>query len=272
LFLDLLIFKKIPKPRKPMKSKSLTSFALASTLALASVSSLNAATIFTDNASNYGGGWNTGSNGGSGFGAWTLTSSGGTGGFAGSFIGDPTSAGITGMSTSSFGLFANPSGSGAFVDADRSLANPLGIGDSFSFQWGINWDSDGGNKGFNIYSGGVGATQLINVNNGSTSNITINSTDVGFGYGNAAMTWTITRTSATNLQVDATNRAGGAAYSGNVTISGAPDAIRFYASGMNPGDNRQSYFNNLTLTVVPEPSSLSLLALSGLALLRRRRA
>jgi hypothetical protein len=41
---------------------------------------------------------------------------------------------------------------------------------------------------------------------------------------------------------------------------------------MDSGDFRQPYFNNLTITVVPEPSSLSLLALSGLALLRRRRA
>ena len=172
----------------------------------------------------------------------------------------------------------NPPSSGAYVDADRSFNNPLGIGDSFSFQWGINWDSGAGAKGFNIYSGGAGATQLINVNNGSTSNITINSTDVGFGYGTTAMTWNFTRTSATNLQVQATNRDGGTSYSGNFTISGAPDAFRFYASGMqvpameNDNDKPQSYFNNLTLTVIPEPSSLSLLALSGLALLRRRRA
>ena len=257
-----------------MKSKSLTSFALASTLALASVSSLSAATIFTDNAGNYGGVWTNGSNGGTGFGAWTLSSSGGTGGFAGSFIGDPSSAGITGMSATSFGLFANPLGSGAYVNAERGFANPLGVGDSFSFQWGINFDSNGGNKGFSIYSGGTSGAELINLNNAGSSAITINGTDVGFAYGNATMTWTITRTSATNLQVDATNRAGGAAYSGNITISGtaAPDSFKFYASGMDSGDNRQPYFNNLTLTVVPEPSSLSLLALSGLALLRRRRA
>jgi hypothetical protein len=256
-----------------MKSKSLTSFALASTLALASVSSLSAATIFTDNAGNYGGVWTNGSNGGTGFGAWTLSSSGGTGGFAGSFIGDPSSAGITGMSATSFGLFAH-SGTGAFVNAERGFANPLGVGDSFSFQWGIHWDSNGGNKGFSIYSGGTSGAELINLNNAGSSAITINGTDVGFAYGNATMTWTITRTSATNLQVDATNRAGGAAYSGNITISGtaAPDSFKFYASGMDSGDNRQPYFNNLTLTVVPEPSSLSLLALSGLALLRRRRA
>jgi hypothetical protein len=261
-----------------MKSKSLTSFALASTLALASAGSLSAATIFTDNASNYGGVWNTGSNGGSGFGAWTLSSSGGTGGFAGSFIGDPTSAGITGMDTTSFGLYANPLASGAFVNAERGFANPLGVGDSFSFQWGINFDSNGGNKGFSIYSGGTSGAELINLNNAGSSAITINGTDVGFGYGNATMTWTITRTSATNLQVDATNRdvslTAAPNYSGNITISGtaAPDSFKFYASGMDSGDNRQPYFNNLTLTVVPEPSSLSLLALSGLALLRRRRA
>ena len=260
-----------------MKSKSLTSFALASTLALASVSSLSAATIFTDNAGNYGGGWNTGSNGGSGFGAWTLSSSGGTGGFAGSFIGDPSSAGITGMSATSFGLYAKPPGSGAFVNVDRSFNNPLGIGDSFSFQWGINWDSGAGAKGFNIYSGGVSGTQLIYVNNLNGDAINIQGNSTGFGYGTTAMTWNFTRTSATNLLVEATNRDGGASYSGNFTISGAPDAFRFYASEMQAPtepnqDNPQPYFNNLTLTVVPEPSSLSLLALSGLALLRRRRA
>jgi hypothetical protein len=257
-----------------MKSKSLTSFALASTLALASVSSLHAATIFTDNAGNYTteSPWNTGSNGGSGFGAWTITSSNGTEGFAGAFIGDPTSAGITGMNATSFGLYANPATSGAFVNAERGFTNPLGVGDSFSFQWGINWDSNGGNKGFSLYSGGVSGTELINVNNGSDEVITINGANVGFGYGNATMTWAITRTSSTNLQVDATNRAGGAAYSGNFTVSGNPDSFKFYASGMDSGNNRQPYFNDLTLTVVPEPSSLSLLALSGLALLRRRRA
>ena len=160
------------------------------------------------------------------------------------------------------------------MNAERGFANPLGVGDSFSFQWGINFDSNGGNKGFSIYSGGTSGAELINLNNAGSSAITINGTDVGFGYGVAAMTWTITRTSETNLQVEANNRAGGADYSGNITISGtaAPDSFKFYASGMDSGDNRQPYFNNLTLTVVPEPSSLSLLALSGLALLRRRRA
>ncbi|MEY5012779.1 MAG: hypothetical protein RLY69_494 [Verrucomicrobiota bacterium] len=235
-------------------------------------SALHAATIFTDNAGNYTTeSWITGSNGGTGFGAWTITVNSGTGS-AGSFIGDPSAAEITGMSSTSFGLYANPVGSGAFVDAGRSFANPLGVGDSFSFQWGINWDSNGGNKGFSLYSG---ATELINVNNAGTSDITINASNINFGYGTAAMTWSFTLTSATNLQVDATDRDGVGTYSGNFTISGAPDSFKFYASQLDNSflpDNRQPYFNNLSLTVVPEPSSLSLLALSGLALLRRQRA
>ena len=212
--------------------------------------------IASDNASatNYPGGtWSNGSNGGSGFGPWTISPNSGTGS-AGAFIGDPASAGITGMSSTSFGLYANPSSSGAYVNTDRSFTNPLGVGDSFSFQWSINYDSGTtGNKGFNLYSGGTGGTELINVNNAGSSVITINGTNIGFGYGVTAMTWTITRTSATNLRVDATNRDGGASYSGNFTISGDPNAFRFYASNMQAGDQAQPYFNNFQITNTPIP-------------------
>jgi autotransporter-associated beta strand protein len=209
-------------------------------------------TYGSDHAGNYPVGWTTGSNGGTGFGAWTIDSNDdGTTRFAGNFVGNPADAGITGMTSTSFGLYANPSGSGAFVNADRSFTNPLGVGESFSFLWSINYDSGAtGNKGFNLYSGGIGGTELINVNNAGSSFITINKTNIGFGYGTAAMTWTITRTSETNLQVAATNRDGGTAYSGNFTISGAPDAFRFYASQMDVDyrDLRQPFFNNLQLT------------------------
>ena len=91
---------------------------------------------------------------------------------------------------------------------------------------------------------------MINVNNGGSEAITINDTNVGFGYGTTAMTWTITRTSETNIRVEATNRAGGTPYSGNFTISGAPDSFRFYASGMQSGDQAQPYFNSFQLNLV----------------------
>ena len=228
---------------------------VAIALILASAGAVSAIT-HNDNADNYGNGWTSGSNGGTGFGAWTLSSSGGTGGFAGAILGNPSAAaGISGMPTNSFGLYANPLGSGSFVNAERGFSKPLGVGDSFSFVWGINWDSgSGGNKGFNIYSGGTSGTQLINVNNAGSSVITINGTNVGFGYGTTAMTWTITRTSTTSLQVEATNRdvslTAAPNYSGTFTISGAPDSFKFYASGMDGGNNRQPYFNNFQLTLV----------------------
>ena len=224
---------------------------VAIALILASAGAVSAIT-HNDNADNYGNGWTSGSNGGTGFGAWTLSSSGGTGGFAGAILGNPSAAaGISGMPTNSFGLYANPLGSGSFVNAERGFSKPLGVGDSFSFVWGINWESgSGGNKGFNIYTGGTSGTELINVNNAGSEAITIKGTNVGFGYGTTAMTWTITRTSETNIRVEATNRAGGAPYSGNFTISGAPDSFRFYASGMQSGDQAQPYFNSFQLNLV----------------------
>jgi hypothetical protein len=244
------------KINKPMKMNANT---VAIALILASVGAVSAIT-HTDNADNYGTVWNSGSNGGTGFGAWTLSSSGGTDGFAGAILGNPSAAaGISGMPTNSFGLYANPLGSGSFVNAERGFSKPLGVGDSFSFVWGINWDSgSGGNKGFNIYTGGTSGTELINVNNGGSEAITINGTNVGFGYGTTAMTWTITRTSTTSLQVEATNRdvslTAAPNYSGTFTISGAPDSFKFYASNMQAGDQvgdkAQPYFNNFQLNLV----------------------
>jgi hypothetical protein len=254
---------------------------VAIALILASAGAVSAIT-HNDNADNYGNGWTSGSNGGTGFGAWTLSSSGGTGGFAGAILGNPSAAaGISGMPTNSFGLYANPLGSGSFVNAERGFSKPLGVGDSFSFVWGINWDSGSGvkqevpevtiygNKGFSIYSGGTSgtsSTELINVNNAGSSVITINGTNVGFGYGTTAMTWTITRTSTTSLQVEATNRdvspTAAPNYSGTFTISGAPDSFKFYASNMQAGDQAgdqvgdkvgdkaQPYFNNFQLNLV----------------------
>jgi hypothetical protein len=237
------------------------------------VGTLNAQ-IASDNGGNYGGGsWTNGANGGSGFLAWSISATAGTGS-AGNFIGDPASAGITGMSTTSFGLFANPGGSGAFVNADRQLASALSVGDTFSFQWGINWDSGAtGNKGFNLYTGAPGTGEILNVNNAGSDAITFNGNNTGFGFGTAVMNWSFTLSSATSLSVTANDRDGSGTFSTNVTLAAAPLSFRFYASDMQAGDQAQPYFNNLS--VVPEPSTYALLTLGALALggyAARRRA
>ena len=209
----------------------------------------------SDNAGNYPGGWTNGANGGTGFGAWTVTSSTNTNGFAGAFIGNPTDAGITTnalFGSQAFAMYANPAGSGAFVDADRTFPF-LQIGQTFSFQWAINFDSEGGNKGFNLLASG---NQLLNVNQGSfPGDIVLNfgtnsvNTSNSITYGTGPMTWSFTRTTATNLLVTSTGRDGSnnIVFTTNIPITDTPTSFRWYAAGMGSGDARQPYFNNLQI-------------------------
>jgi len=254
-----------------MTKRLLSSLAAAATLAVGT----SQAQIASDNGGNYSGGWSDGTNGGTGFLAWNISATTGTG-FAGAFIGDPTFAGVTGMSATSFGMFANPGGSGATVTVARGMSNALGVGDTFSFQWGINWDSDVGNKGFNLFSGGVGGTQLLNVNQaGFPGDITFEGANTGIAYGDGPMTWSFTLTTASNLLVTSSARDGTTTpvFTTNIAVVAAPNAFSFYATAMGAGDQRQSYFNNLS--VVPEPSTYALLTLSAVGLAgyaARRRA
>ena len=248
-----------------------TCFAIVSAAFLAAVSSASAAIVASDNASNYGGSWANGSNGGTGFGAWSFTTSGG--GFKGTYIGDPGQKGISGMSSSSFGLYANgglaTGSTGASITASRSFGAALGVGDSFSFQWGFNWDSDFfGNKGFNLFAG---STEVINVNNGGNDLIKVNGTNTGFGFGTNAMTWTFTQTTATTVTVTANDRDGTGSYSAVINVSGALSGFSLYASDLGPGGNREPFFNNFAINTVPAPGALALLGVAGIVGARRRR-
>lgn len=233
------------------------------------------ALVASDNGGNYVGGWTNGANGGTGFGAWSIVADQGTG-FAGNFIGNPSDGGISGMATNSFALYANPDSSGAFVDAGRTFASALSVGDTFSFQWGMNWDSDGsGNKGFNLYSGGLSGTQILNINMGGSATISINASPMFTNYGTNAFTLYFTIIDANTLGVYGTGRDGSESYTNNFDITGlSVDSFKFYASNLGSGNNRQPYFNDLE--VVPEPSTYVLLALSaagmgGYVIRRRRR-
>jgi len=175
------------------------------------------------------------------------------------------------MSTQSFGLYANPGGSGANVTAGRAFSNPLTVGDTFSLQWAVNWDSDVGNKGFLIYSGGLTGAQVAVVNQaGFPGDITFghsngtNITPIAFGTG--PMTWKFKLTDSTNLLVTSTARNGTTTpvFSTNITVASAPDAVQFYASAMGAGDQRQAYFNNLEITTGPEPATLTIGGVSNI--------
>ncbi len=244
---------------------------------LAATSSF-AANLASDNGSNYSGGWTNGSNGGSGFSAWSITANNGTNsGFAGVFIGDPADGGMSGLTATSFGQFANPQSSGATVDAGRGFTGgALAVGQTFSFDWGTNFDTDGnGNKGWSLYSGGLGGTQLINVNQGWSQTITIDdgggATTLFANYGTQAMTISIEQL-AGGLRIYATGRDGVETYDNTFTGVSGVDSFKFYSTELGSGDNRQQYFNNLA--VVPEPSTivLGVVGVLGLAMARRRAA
>lgn len=195
--------------------------------------------------------WANSSNQGCGFGAWTLAS----GGNAGFFLGDPSAAGITaGLPNPSFALYANTTGSD-YANADRAFVAPLSIGSTLSVTWGVNWDANGsGNKGINLYTGGVSGAQIININMGSSAVITINGNTMFSNYGTSAITLNFEYKSAGQLRVYATGRDGSEVYDQTFAVTGAPDAIRFYASGLNTGVQRQPYFNNLK--IVTDPSKI----------------
>ncbi len=233
----------------------------------------------SDNAGNaaYSDGWIAGDNGGTGFGEWVFNNSQGSGS-AGVFIGNPSSAGVSGMSTTSFGFFANPGGSGANAEVSRTFGSALSVGDTFSFQWGLNWDSDSAtsNRGFSLLSG---VTELINFNMNNSSTINVNGNPMFTEFGSAGFDINMTYVSSGSIRVFGTGRDGSETFDQTLTVgAGAPDSFKFYFNAVtSPAapnqDNRQMYVNNLE--VIPEPSTYALLALSaaglGAHLIRRRR-
>lgn len=244
---------------------------------VAQVPITNVITNAFDFGANYGGGgepgWTNGANAGFGFGAWTISTSGG--GFKGAFIGNPSAGGIGGMSTESFGFFAN-GGDSPSITGSRSVSSALAVGQTFSFQWGLNFDSGaGGNKGFNFRAG---TNQFINLNMGSSANVTLNDANVLTAYGTNSFYVGITRLDSSTYTVFSTsarNNASGGGFSTNISSALAADNFQIYASSLQSGDAAQPYFNNFSVTAVPEPSTYALLALSGIAfggyMIRRRR-
>ena len=192
-----------------------------------------------DNATNYGGSWTNASNGGSGFGAWNLSAGANTG----VFIGNPANDGMgtTGIGTTAFGMYAVASS--GYFNAGRSLNTAMAVGDILSFYWAVNWDTGGGNKGFDFKSG---ATTIFNVNMAGNANIVAGGVTAQSTYGTAAMLVTMMRTSTTTYQFTMTSRSGGATYSVSVNNASAIDNINFYigAQADNAGQ-RNMYFNQL---------------------------
>ena len=239
----------------------------AAVLSVAISSGAFAANNASDNAGNsaYSDGWTTGDNGGTGFGNWTLTPATPDGGFAGSYVGG------TSQGNPSFGIYAGNSSTALFT-ADRPFTGgALTAGQSFSVSV-ANTATIVGEVGFQFLSGSTPRWTLKFVGGGTDWQLNDGGSDFGAGQAYAANT---------PLAFSFTYN-GGNSYSytfgtgsGN-NFTAANDlsdltGVRFY--NRDQGGDQNLGFNNLS--VVPEPSTYALLALSaaglGAHLVRRRR-
>ena len=243
-----------------MKTKWLCGV-LIGTLALAGAAG---GATYTDEAANYGDPnppFGDGANGGTGFGPWSIVAEA-EGGWAGCGIWDSANAGLN------MGLAFGYVGKVGYINIDRDFSQALNVGDSFALDFGVNWDSDGGNKGFSLFANGV---EIINVNHGSyPGEITLNGANAITNYGTNTMRWTFTQEAADRIAVHATGRDGSETFSTTVTAGvayGYLGHVRFYSSGLagDAPDQRQSYFDHLTLEQegTPPPDPLGLTFVSG---------
>ncbi len=202
--------------------------------------------LASDSATNaaYANGWTNGVNGGSGFDPWSLSVPGAN---AGVFIGNPANNGMgtAGIGTTAFGLFSSAADSG-YVNATRSFNSSLGVGDSLSFYWAMNFDGGPtGAKGFDIRSGG---STVFNVNNGGSQNISVGGVTVFTNYGTSPMLVTLLRTSS-GFDFSMTSRSGGASYTTNVVTSSNITGFNLYEGNQSSAaGQRNIFFNNFTVT------------------------
>jgi len=252
---------------------------IVSSLALIGVSAF-ATTPGSDNANNsaYSGGWTNGTDGGSPtFGGWTLSPNPNNA-TAGFFIGDSTlldaPGGNINTNSKAFGVFGHDTGGNA--DATRAFDSPLTAGETFSLDLAVNFRN--GNKGFDLLSG---TSSIFNLNIGGDT-YTVNNAATGNGslFGAAYSSNTVFHLSMTQTTLSGGSwtitRSGGLTGTASGTYTGDGSGFHLYNSMTTGGGaNEDNLFAN-NLAVVPEPSTVALLAgpalLGAWFFIRRRRA
>jgi hypothetical protein len=226
--------------------------------------------LASDNAADsaYNDGWLSGDNGGTGFSAWTLNSSAPAGGFAGFFIQSSAADGFGNIDTAgeSFGMAANPGG--AFATATRSFLNgALATLQQFSLQLAVNFRN--GQKGFDL-TGSSGQVFNFNVG-GDLYQFTVAGSPtqtLPFAYqADSVFSISFTQQAGTTVDVSIvrTSGAGGTeSFSNSFAFGGPINSFQFYVSNTEGGAANNLYFNNLAVTAIPEPSTISLLGAAAL--------
>ena len=263
-------------------NSNIINLAIALAMGLSASGAFAAATAY-DTSANYTGGWSTSTspNLGSGFGAWSFADNdgGGSAPYAGTYLdlvsyGNPDTI-LTGGS--SWGVYANGTAN-AYIDITRAFNTGGGSASLVNQTFSVAFNSSGiGNAGqsvglavgtaFNLgYAGGGSDNMTLSVDGGAASAVAVTYAQMAAGI-NVALTVTgpVNSTSEGYSLVISPFAGGPALYS----VSGTFDSSAFNTSSFTLADvntaNNQ-YFNNLSITAVPEPSSL-LFGLSGLVTL-----
>ena len=240
---------------------------LAAVASIALSSGALSANLASDNAStnNYpGGGWATGSNGGTGFGNWTLTSTP-SGGFAGSYIGG------TALGDPTFGIFSGNNAAANMLAYRPFTGGGLTSGQSFSVSL-ANTITINGQIGLSLMSGSSARWTLKFVSGQTSWQLNDGGSDFGAGQAyiaNNSLTLTFTYNGGSSYSYTFGTGSGNN-FNATADISNL-DGVQFFSTNQGPDQNLG--FNNLS--VVPEPSTYALLALSAVAMggyaMRRRR-
>ena len=177
---------------------------------------------------------------GDGFNTWSLTYGNNTG----KYVGNPGDVGIStaDIGTVSFALYATGN---QWVDAFLQLEQPMQVGEKLTFYWAINWDANGGSKGFEFqHSSTSSATSFYNILNTNSSTITAAGVDADTGYGTTPMFVTLDRISSTQYEFTMTSRSGGSDYTHTINESNALDQIKFFCGNQNDGSGQRNMFFN----------------------------
>lgn len=249
-------------------------------IALASLTcciAANAAIIAQDNAGDavYSDGWTAGDNGGTGFGAWEMDVPA---------SGQVTIADSTGLDPS---VDINTAG-GSFRVADassyshtwRDFGATLEPGETFSMQFAAGVAAN--NKGFDLRTFGTNKDGGSICNLASRASVSSGTWYVNtasgqqfFSNGPDANTWFDIACTQTDLTGGTYTVTRHGTYSETImgNYTGLAGNFKVYAATGGTADTDAIYYNNLSITSVPEPATLGLLGLAfgGLVMLRRRK-
>jgi len=198
--------------------------------------------------------------GSDGFGAFST--SGGTGGSSGTFTG------ASDLGDPSWGFFAS-SGESSQALYDF-VGGALIVGQTISFQIDNGNIQSGGTVGIGLQNSGLGNNRFEFFFVGNDTNYTYldngGSQDSGIGFTSSGLTLDFTLTGADTYSIDVTPL-GSSTSSWTGTLGGTPgsgvDRLRFFNFNAGSGSASDFYANNIS--IIPEPSSLMMLGLAGMA-------